>query len=247
MGEYDILNDLTNDGAKRLRDNKDKPDLDLLLQNEPCPTPNRWVRKTGWGKCNPSSMYAAIPPTDFDWERYFDKLRIKTGLKKETKGGAVDDDGNVGAIKEEEEHDMKDAASSESGLVTGESQDKTTANHQDSTAATHATETTATASTSISGDLCQHQPPNVAKPSAKPSAASLSTSARTPRTSSSVSGGGSANPRPDNLSQSALTYKTSSSGSHARAYRNNSSLSSTSSSNSGKPKGFGKKLSNMFK
>ena len=31
MGEYDILNDLTNDGAKRLRDNKDKSDLDLLF------------------------------------------------------------------------------------------------------------------------------------------------------------------------------------------------------------------------
>lgn len=85
LGEFDILNDLVNDGAKRLRDGKESSDLDILLQNEPCPPPNRWVRSTGWSKCNPSSMYARIPPKDFDWEMYYDKLRLKTGPGK-TKG-----------------------------------------------------------------------------------------------------------------------------------------------------------------
>ncbi|KAL9184849.1 hypothetical protein ACHAXT_002626 [Thalassiosira profunda] len=81
LGEFDTLNDLVNDGAKRLRDNRESSDLNLLLQNEPCPPPDRWVRSTGWGKCNPSSLYAAIPPKEFDWERYYDKLRAKTGKK----------------------------------------------------------------------------------------------------------------------------------------------------------------------
>jgi len=77
LGEYDILNDLANDGAKRLRDNKENSDREVLIQNEPCPPPDRWVRSTGWGKCNPSSNYAKIPPSDFDWVRYYDKLRLK--------------------------------------------------------------------------------------------------------------------------------------------------------------------------
>jgi hypothetical protein len=79
MGEYDILNDLVYDGARRLRDNADSTDLDLLRQNGPCPPPDRWVRPTGWGRCNPSSLYARDPPPDFDWVRYYDKLRVKTG------------------------------------------------------------------------------------------------------------------------------------------------------------------------
>ena len=82
MGEYDTLNDLVKDGAKRLRDNKESSDLDLLLQNDPCPSPDRWVRATGWGKCNPSSMYAKDPPLDFDWVKYYDKLRLKTSEYK---------------------------------------------------------------------------------------------------------------------------------------------------------------------
>ena len=56
VGEYDILNDLVNDGAaEHLRDNRDAADCALLLQNDPCPPPDRWVRSTGWGGCNPSS------------------------------------------------------------------------------------------------------------------------------------------------------------------------------------------------
>ena len=43
MGEYDILNDLVYDGARRLRDNAGSTDLDLLRQNGPCPPPDRWV------------------------------------------------------------------------------------------------------------------------------------------------------------------------------------------------------------
>jgi len=82
LGDYDTLNDLVKDGAKRLRDNRDSSDLDILLQNEPCPPPNRWVRPTGWGKCNPSSMYAKNPPSDFDWVKYYDKLRLKTSEYK---------------------------------------------------------------------------------------------------------------------------------------------------------------------
>ena len=39
MGEYDILNDLVYDGARRLRDNAGSTDLDLLRQNGPCPPP----------------------------------------------------------------------------------------------------------------------------------------------------------------------------------------------------------------
>lgn len=78
VGEYDILNDLVNNGAKRLSSSLDAADLDLLLQNEPCPSPDRWVRSTGWGRCNPSSNYARTPPEDFDWEKYDDKLWLKT-------------------------------------------------------------------------------------------------------------------------------------------------------------------------
>lgn len=85
LGEYDILNDLVNDGAKRLRDNREKTDLDLLRQNDPCPPPNRWVRPTGWGRCNPSSMYAKDPPPDFDWVRYYDKLRLRTSEYKKAR------------------------------------------------------------------------------------------------------------------------------------------------------------------
>ncbi|KAL7457575.1 hypothetical protein ACHAWC_009180, partial [Mediolabrus comicus] len=70
VGEYDVLNDLCIDGPKRLKESAEMTDLELLLQNEPCPPPNRWQRKTGWGKCNPSSMYAEHPPKDFDWEAY---------------------------------------------------------------------------------------------------------------------------------------------------------------------------------
>lgn len=73
VGEYDILNDLCIDGSKRLKNSKDLSDLEVLLQNEPCPPPNRWVRKTGWGKCNPSSMYAECPPEGFDWDAYLNK------------------------------------------------------------------------------------------------------------------------------------------------------------------------------
>jgi len=73
VGDYDVLNDLCLDGGKRLKNSKDLSDLELLLQNDPCPPPNRWVRKTGWGKCNPSSMYAECPPEDFDWETYLNK------------------------------------------------------------------------------------------------------------------------------------------------------------------------------
>eukprot|EP00571_Detonula_confervacea_P004174 CAMPEP_0172315512 /NCGR_PEP_ID=MMETSP1058-20130122/25412_1 /TAXON_ID=83371 /ORGANISM="Detonula confervacea, Strain CCMP 353" /LENGTH=961 /DNA_ID=CAMNT_0013029597 /DNA_START=494 /DNA_END=3382 /DNA_ORIENTATION=- len=93
LGEYDTLIDLTYDGAKRLRDNKTSSDLNLLHQNDPCPPPDRWVRETGWSKCNPSSMYAKVPPKDFDWVRYYDQLRLRTeeykvGFKGH-KGGAA--------------------------------------------------------------------------------------------------------------------------------------------------------------
>ena len=62
MGEYDILNDLVYDGARRLRDNAGSTDLDLLRQNGPCPPPDRWVggqiephRPTG-GACAPPPL-----------------------------------------------------------------------------------------------------------------------------------------------------------------------------------------------
>ncbi|EJK73288.1 hypothetical protein THAOC_05094, partial [Thalassiosira oceanica] len=53
VGEFDTLNDLVRDGAKRLRDNKAGSDLDVLLQNKPCPPPDRWVAVTGWSRCAP--------------------------------------------------------------------------------------------------------------------------------------------------------------------------------------------------
>ena len=84
LGEYDVLNDLTNDGAKRLRANREESDVNLLLQNDPCPPPDRWVRSTGWGKCNPSSNYAKFPPEDFDWIKYYDKLRLRRDEYKDT-------------------------------------------------------------------------------------------------------------------------------------------------------------------
>ena len=88
MGEYDILNDLAIDGARRLGTHAASSDADLLRQNLPCPPPNRWVRCTGWGKCNPSSMYAKDPPVDFDWEKYYDKLRLTTGPGMKREGSA---------------------------------------------------------------------------------------------------------------------------------------------------------------
>ena len=88
MGEYDILNDLAIDGARRLGTHAASSDIDLLRQNLPCPPPNRWVRCTGWGKCNPSSMYAKDPPVDFDWEKYYDKLRLTTGPGMKREGSA---------------------------------------------------------------------------------------------------------------------------------------------------------------
>ena len=88
MGEYDILNDLAIDGARRLSTHAASSDVDLLRQNLPCPPPNRWVRCTGWGKCNPSSMYAKDPPVDFDWEKYYDKLRLTTGPGMKREGSA---------------------------------------------------------------------------------------------------------------------------------------------------------------
>lgn len=69
-GEYDVLNDLVNDGAKRLSKSKNLSDLDLLVQNDPCPPPDRWVRPTGWSRCNPSSCYAANPPEGYDLNSY---------------------------------------------------------------------------------------------------------------------------------------------------------------------------------
>ena len=69
-GEYDVLNDLVNDGAKRLSRSKNLSDLELLLQNDPCPPPDRWVRPTGWSRCNPSSCYAANPPDGYDLNSY---------------------------------------------------------------------------------------------------------------------------------------------------------------------------------
>jgi len=78
VGEYAILNDLVNNGAKRLSHSKDSSDLDLLLQNKPCVPPDRWVRSTGWGKCNPSSDYARNPPENFGWEQYNDKMWLNT-------------------------------------------------------------------------------------------------------------------------------------------------------------------------
>jgi len=101
LGEFDILNDLCNDGAKRLRENKESTDVDVLLQNDPCPPPDRWVRSTGWGKCNPSSNYAKIPPPDFDWERYYDKLRLKATKAED---GVTTPAGGV--AKEEGEADL---------------------------------------------------------------------------------------------------------------------------------------------
>ncbi|KAL3787310.1 hypothetical protein HJC23_009556 [Cyclotella cryptica] len=70
FGEYDILNDLVNDGAKRLSRSKNLSDLELLLQNDLCPPPDRWVRPTGWSRCNPSSCYAANPPEGYDLNSY---------------------------------------------------------------------------------------------------------------------------------------------------------------------------------
>ena len=89
IGEYDILNDLAIDGARRLSTHAASTDIELLRQNLPCPPPNRWVRCTGWGKCNPSSMYAKDPPVDFDWVKYYDKLRVTTGPGMKREGSST--------------------------------------------------------------------------------------------------------------------------------------------------------------
>ncbi|KAL7516868.1 hypothetical protein ACHAWX_001846 [Stephanocyclus meneghinianus] len=82
FGEYDILNDLVNDGAKRLSRSKNLSDLELLLQNDPCPPPDRWVRPTGWSRCNPSSCYAANPPEGYDLNSYGKNLvRLPTSSR----------------------------------------------------------------------------------------------------------------------------------------------------------------------
>ncbi|KAL7466179.1 hypothetical protein ACHAXS_006466 [Conticribra weissflogii] len=76
IGEYDVLNDLVNDGAKRLSRGKDASDWELLMQNEPCPPPDRWVRPTGWIRCNPSCGYAAFPPKGYVVGGAKNKVRI---------------------------------------------------------------------------------------------------------------------------------------------------------------------------
>ena len=47
VGEYDVLNDLCIDGPTRLKESAEMTDLELLLQNEPCPPPNRWQARQG--------------------------------------------------------------------------------------------------------------------------------------------------------------------------------------------------------
>lgn len=89
VGEFDALNDLVRDGARRLRDNKAGSDLDVLVQNKPCPPPDRWVAATGWSRCAPTSVYAKMPPADFDWVRYGDVMRTETYPRGDLKGKPI--------------------------------------------------------------------------------------------------------------------------------------------------------------
>ena len=88
FGEFDVLNDLVNDGAKRLSKSKHLSDLELLLQNDPCPPPDRWVRPTGWSRCNPSSCYAANPPEGYDLNSYGKNL-VQLPKEKDVKSGTA--------------------------------------------------------------------------------------------------------------------------------------------------------------
>lgn len=126
-GEYDILNDLVNDGAKRLSRSKNLSDLELLFQNDPCPPPDRWVRPTGWSRCNPSSCYAANPPDGYDLDSYGKNL-----------------------VKLPKEEDVTSSISPSSrSPVTSQARTKTGESPKDS----NATQSTAAVSGSISEDL----------------------------------------------------------------------------------------------
>eukprot|EP00956_Cyclotella_meneghiniana_P041531 scaffold229838_cov50-Cyclotella_meneghiniana.AAC.4 len=99
-GEYDVLNDLVNDGAKRLSKSKHLSDIDLLLQNDPCPPPDRWVRPTGWSLCNPSSCYAANPPEGYDLNSYNTNLVKLPNKEQETAATAANNNAvNTASIK----------------------------------------------------------------------------------------------------------------------------------------------------
>jgi len=89
MGEFDSINDMVWDGARRLRKKK-TTDLDILLQNTPCPTPDTWVRVTGWSRVAPGSIYGKMPPADFDWERYGDQMRVKTWPRADAKAKPIE-------------------------------------------------------------------------------------------------------------------------------------------------------------
>jgi hypothetical protein len=103
-GEYSTLNDLVNDGAKRLSRSKHKSDLELLMQNDPAPPPNRWVRATGWGRCNPSSLYAAELPEGYDLDSYGKNLVIVPDSSSKGTGEPTR------ASSQKEEHNHKDCS-----------------------------------------------------------------------------------------------------------------------------------------
>jgi len=209
VGEYDVLNDLVNDGAKRLRDNKDSTDLDLLLQNDPCPQPDRWVRSTGWGKCNPSSNYAKIPPEDFDWERYNDKLRLKTGPNKA-------DGGNGGTVPQGEP--ASNAATKQSDETTTTKADgNVNSKINDSTAMQATVESKSKSGDNAAAASVVHKspppPPSTLSPipgsPAVPRVKTSPTDASTPLGGSAAASASSSSKTPDFLSSSVRSPRTS--------------------------------------
>ena len=45
---------------------------------------------TGWSRCAPTSVYAKLPPADFDWVRYGDTTRTKTYPRGDVRGKPID-------------------------------------------------------------------------------------------------------------------------------------------------------------
>jgi hypothetical protein len=118
-GEYDVLNDLVNDGAKRLSGSKNLSDLELLLQNDPCPPPDRWVRPTGWSRCNPSSCYAANPPEGYDLDSYGKNLVKLPKDDVHTSSTSTAQSSSITSPKSEERLNPKDSNATQSTAPSG--------------------------------------------------------------------------------------------------------------------------------
>mmetsp|Transcript_11403 Transcript_11403/g.24574 ORF Transcript_11403/g.24574 Transcript_11403/m.24574 type:complete len:832 (+) Transcript_11403:1481-3976(+) len=154
LGEYDVLNDLVNDGAKRLSRGKDASDWELLRQNEPCPPPDRWVRPTGWIRCNPSCGYAAFPPEGYDVDGRKNGARIREmeGGEEDAGDGAFSNLTSSSRSPSRGNEEGGGAASPSASAPPPEPPVSESTSSPKHSYGTHATDSTAAPSTSTEGD-----------------------------------------------------------------------------------------------